>query len=103
MRTYKQGEPRARKLERTSSRIEINDSTTPDYVESRVVPNEGVCDAYYPFPAKAHGHHLQGGGPDMDMAVWGVNDQARVIQQEDRNGDETIQPDDTKKVLNSER
>jgi hypothetical protein len=92
MRNYKQGEPRARRLERTASDIEINDEATPQYVNVRTVPNEGVCDAYYPYGNQAHGHHLQSGGPDMDMAVWSFNEQARLIDQEDRNKDETIKP-----------
>lgn len=58
----------------------------------RTVPQEGVCDAFYPFPNEAHGHHLQDAQDDIDMAVWGWNEQGRQLQQEDKNHDETIKP-----------
>jgi hypothetical protein len=89
MRNYKQGEPRAKRQERTANQIEINDSFTPQYEKSHTVPDEGVTDAYFAHPSQAHSHHLQSGGPDMDMAVWGFNEQARQLEQEDRNKDET--------------
>lgn len=89
MKNYKQGEPRARRLERTAPDIEINDERTPKIDKVRTVPNKGVVDAFYPFPAQAHGHHLQDADEDIDMAVWGFNEQARQLEQEDRNKDET--------------
>lgn len=91
MRNYKQGEPRARKLERTAPDIEINDERTPQERKVRTVTTEmtGVTDAYFAHGSQSHSHHLQDAQDDMDMAVWGFNEQARQIQQEDRNKDET--------------
>lgn len=89
MKNYKQGEPRARRLERTAPDIKINDSYTPKIDEVRTVKNKGVTDAYFAHGSQPHSHHLQSADDDIDMAVWGFNEQARQIQQEDRNKDET--------------
>lgn len=89
MRNYKQGEPRARRLERTAPDIEINDERTPKIDKVRTVPNKGTTDAFFAHGSQSHSHHLQDADPDIDMAVWGFNEQARQLQQEDRNKDET--------------
>ena len=70
--------------------IEINDECVPRVPAVRTVDDDTVSDAFYPFPSKEHGHHLQAAGPDVDMAVWSFNEQARQVQQEDRNHDDTI-------------
>jgi hypothetical protein len=78
-----------------SDRIELNTqyvpaarSTRPE--PTRTVPNEGVCDAFYPYGNQPHGHHLQDAQDDIDMAVWSWGEQGRQLQQEDKNHDETI-------------
>jgi hypothetical protein len=77
-------------------RIEVNNQSVPadvpDELPIRTVPQEGVCDAFYPFPSEPHGHHLQSADDDIDMAVWGWNEQGRYLQQEDKNGDDNIKP-----------
>lgn len=70
--------------------IEINDQCVPKIPAPRTVKIDAVCPAYYPRPNLAHGHHLQDADPDCSMAVWGFNEQARMLQQEDRNGDDTL-------------
>jgi hypothetical protein len=74
-------------------RIEVNNQCVPVNIPSdppiRTVPQEGVCDAFYPYGNQPHGHHLQSAQDDIDMAVWGWGEQGRQLQQEDKNHDET--------------
>lgn len=71
--------------------IEINDQCVPKPASDvRTVKDDAVVPAYYPRPPLAHSHHLQGGDPDVSMATWGFNEQARLLEQEDRNSDETL-------------
>lgn len=77
-------------------RIEVNNQFVPDDIPAeqpiRTVPQEGVVDAFYPFPNKPHGHHLQNADDEFDLAVWGCGEQGRQLWQEDKNHDETIKP-----------
>jgi hypothetical protein len=68
----------------------INDETTPAMPGVRTVTGSGIVPAYYPQGLQAHSHHLQGADPEIEQAVWGWNEQARDLAQEDRNHDETI-------------
>lgn len=89
MRNYKQGDPSRHTSDNTKNRIDINDSYVPGIDKVRTVPNKGVTDAYFAHGTQAHSHHLQSADDDLDMAIWGLNEQARQLQQEDRNHDET--------------
>jgi hypothetical protein len=71
-------------------RLNINDERTPNDPEVRIVDNDSVCAAYYPFGNQPHGHHLQGAQDDLDMAIWGWNEQGRQLRQEDKNKDDII-------------
>jgi hypothetical protein len=71
-------------------RIEVNDQCVPDERKVRTVPQEGVCDAYYPYGNQPHGHHLQDAQDDVDMSVWGWGEQGRYLQQEDKNKDDNL-------------
>lgn len=70
--------------------LRINDEATPIRESVRTVNDDQVCPAYYPHGTQPHSHHLQSAKDDIDMAVWGWNEQGRQLQQEDRNGDDTI-------------
>jgi len=71
-------------------RLRINDEVLPVDEGVRTTTLTGIVPARYPFPAQEHGHHLQSADDDIDYAVWGWNEQARDLAQEDRNHDETI-------------
>jgi hypothetical protein len=71
-------------------RLRINDEVTPLDMPVRTVDNDAVCDAFYAYGTQPHSHPLQNAQDDVDMAVWGWNEQGRQIQQEDKNKDETI-------------
>ena len=70
--------------------LRVNDEATPITEPVRTVNNDAVCPAYYPHGSQAHSHHLQNAQDDLDMAVWGWNEQGRQLQQEDKNKDDTI-------------
>lgn len=71
-------------------RFIINSHAVPEDMNIRTVPNQGVCDAFYALGTQPHAHHLQSAKDEVDMAVWGFNEQARYLRQEDINGDEFI-------------
>jgi len=70
--------------------LRVNDETTPKLEDVRTVNENAVCAPYYPHGSQAHSHHLQSAEDDLDMAVWGWNEQGRVLHQEDENKDDTI-------------
>ena len=70
--------------------LRINDEVTPKREDVRTVDNDTVCPAYYPHGSQAHSHHLQSADEDYSYALWGWNEQARQLAQEDRNGDDTL-------------
>ena len=51
--------------------------------------DSGVVDAYYPFPNKAHGHHLQNADAEIANAAWGIGEGVKQKYQEKLNHDET--------------
>jgi|SRR5215472_7467847 len=75
-------------------KVRINDEVLPssDWADEQVrtVTLTGIVPARHPHPLQPHGHHLQSATEDVEYAVWGWNEQARDLAQEDRNGDETI-------------
>jgi hypothetical protein len=76
-------------------RLRVNDETLPtsevmDEDEVRTTTLTGIVPARYPHPLQDHGHHLQTANDDIAYAVWGWNEQARDLAQEDRNHDETL-------------
>lgn len=52
--------------------------------------DSGVCDAFYPFPNKAHGHHMQNATDEIECAANQVGEGERQQYQEDENHDEVI-------------
>ena len=68
----------------------VNDEVIPIVESVRTVDQDSVCPVYYPHGSQSHSHHLQGAQDDIDMAVWGWNEQGRQIHQEDKNKDDTI-------------
>lgn len=51
---------------------------------------DGVTDAFYPRPPKAHSHHLQTADAEIANATWGVGEAVRQEYQEKLNHDATI-------------
>lgn len=51
---------------------------------------EGVVDAFYPFPNKAHGHHLQDATDEIECAAVPVGEGTRQQYQENSNHDEIL-------------
>lgn len=83
MKNYQQGEPRARKLERTAPGLKVNAEITPEPRTVRTVSDSPVVDAYYAYPMK-----VTSATDDVDMAVWGWNEQGRYVKQTDKLKDE---------------
>lgn len=52
--------------------------------------DSGVTDAFYPFPNKAHGHHLQDATDEVECAAVPVGEGTRQRYQENSNNDEVI-------------
>ena len=51
--------------------------------------DSGVVDAYYPFPNKPHGHHLQNADAEIANAAWSIGEGVKQEYQEKLNHDET--------------
>lgn len=69
------------------SRLQVNNQTVPtdvpDELPIRTVSQEGVVDPFYPYPM-----HVTSATDDVDMAVWGWNEQGRYLKQTDKLKDE---------------
>ena len=63
--------------------LEVNDEFTPASVKVRTVPDEPVVDAFYAYPT-----NIPSATDDVNMAVWGWNEQGRYLKQIDKLKDE---------------
>lgn len=70
------------------ARLQVNNQIVPDDIPNelpiRTVPDAGVVDAFYPYPMS-----VTNATDDIDMSVWGWNEQGRYLQQMDKLRDET--------------
>lgn len=63
--------------------LTVNDEFTRENATVRTVSDDSAVDAFYPYPMK-----VTSATDDIDMAVWGWNEQGRYLKQTDKLKDE---------------